>query len=419
MSARTAFCLVAAIITTAVVTLSAASSPWTATILKAPGGIDDINGSANSVHGNQIIGQAGTATYIWTYNNGVWDAVAGSAIQSEFAGVDIYSGRVVNQLGNIWGWDSSQYPNDVPLSLQVGNSVVRTVSISGDSVAGYVGDNLAIWTLSTAPSFTVTYLPRANNVGSVTDELRSTDGQFTAGYHLGESTQRRRATRWANDGSGFVDYHPGWAHESAAWDVHSQMTVGWVSYEVDEKGLVGSHAAVWDQFGNLELLDPQPQVDSDSQVRATHQNIHVGYADGGVKAMNFAYTWTTGPSFATGNGGNPISLHSVLQDQFGSQFVESVAFDVYVQPGKITVCGVALESNGQARPIVWTRLIDCDCPADFAEPFCVLNFFDLSTFLALFNAQDPAADLAAPSGVWNFFDVAAFLGHFNQGCIPE
>ncbi len=418
MSARTAF-FVAATIIAGFVAVSAASSPWTATILKAPGGIDDINGSANAVHGNQIIGQSGTATYIWTCSNGVWDAVAGSAIPSEFAGVDIYSGRVVNQLGNIWGWDSSQYPNDVPLSLQVGKSVVRTVSISGDLVAGYVGDNLAIWTLSTAPSFTVTYLPRANSFDDLSNVLRSTDGQFTAGHHLGESTLRRRATRWANDGSGFVDYHPAWANESAAWDVHSHMTAGWVSYEVDETGSVGSHAAVWDHVGNLELLDPQPQIDSDSQVLATHQNIHVGYADGGVMGMHFAYIWTTGPNFATGNGGNPISLHGVLQDQFGSQFVESVAFDVFVEPGKVIVCGVGFESNGQARPIVWTRQIDCDCPADFAEPFCVLNFFDLSTFLALFNAQDPAADLAAPSGVWNFFDVAAFLGHFNQGCIPE
>ncbi len=55
-------------------------------------------------------------------------------------------------------------------------------------------------------------------------------------------------------------------------------------------------------------------------------------------------------------------------------------------------------------------------PADLAEPFGVLNFFDLAAYMALFNAGDPAADLAAPFGTLNFFDVASYLGQFNAGC---
>lgn len=46
----------------------------------------------------------------------------------------------------------------------------------------------------------------------------------------------------------------------------------------------------------------------------------------------------------------------------------------------------------------------------------VVNFFDVSGFIALYNAQDPRADLAAPFGVWNFFDVSAFIGAYNAGC---
>ena len=56
------------------------------------------------------------------------------------------------------------------------------------------------------------------------------------------------------------------------------------------------------------------------------------------------------------------------------------------------------------------------CEADVAEPFGVLNFFDVAGFMALFNAQEPAADLAAPFGAWNFFDVVGFLDAFNAGC---
>jgi hypothetical protein len=55
------------------------------------------------------------------------------------------------------------------------------------------------------------------------------------------------------------------------------------------------------------------------------------------------------------------------------------------------------------------------CPADLAEPFGVLNFFDLAAYLALFNAQDDAADLN-DDGALNFFDVSTYLNLFNAGC---
>lgn len=55
-------------------------------------------------------------------------------------------------------------------------------------------------------------------------------------------------------------------------------------------------------------------------------------------------------------------------------------------------------------------------PADLAEPYGVLNFFDLAAYLDLFNAGDPAADLAPPFGVLNFFDLAAYLDLYNAGC---
>jgi len=55
-------------------------------------------------------------------------------------------------------------------------------------------------------------------------------------------------------------------------------------------------------------------------------------------------------------------------------------------------------------------------PADLAEPYGVLNFFDVVAYLAAFNANDPDADIAQPSGVWNFFDIVEFLAVFNRGC---
>lgn len=56
------------------------------------------------------------------------------------------------------------------------------------------------------------------------------------------------------------------------------------------------------------------------------------------------------------------------------------------------------------------------CPADLADPFGTLNFFDIAAYIALFNAADPAADLAPPSGVLNFFDLAEYITLYNAGC---
>ncbi len=56
------------------------------------------------------------------------------------------------------------------------------------------------------------------------------------------------------------------------------------------------------------------------------------------------------------------------------------------------------------------------CPADLAEPFGTLNFFDIAAFIAFFNAGDPSADLAEPFGTLNFFDIAGYIALFNTGC---
>jgi len=54
------------------------------------------------------------------------------------------------------------------------------------------------------------------------------------------------------------------------------------------------------------------------------------------------------------------------------------------------------------------------CAADLNDDG-ELNFFDVSTFLNAFNAQDPIADFDR-NDEWNFFDVSAFLNAYNAGC---
>jgi len=53
--------------------------------------------------------------------------------------------------------------------------------------------------------------------------------------------------------------------------------------------------------------------------------------------------------------------------------------------------------------------------ADLAEPFGVLDFFDISEFLTRFSEQDPVADLNN-DGLYDFFDVSDLLNEFDIGC---
>ncbi len=59
-------------------------------------------------------------------------------------------------------------------------------------------------------------------------------------------------------------------------------------------------------------------------------------------------------------------------------------------------------------------VFDIFCPADLNGDG-VLNFFDISVFLAAFNSQNPIADFNN-DGFFNFFDISAFLAAFTAGC---
>lgn len=102
----------------------------------------------------------------------------------------------------------------------------------------------------------------------------------------------------------------------------------------------------------------------------------------------------------------------------GWQNWTTVSGEMHLDAGPQTI-RFAKNDSANGFNLNWFRFTaqNAPCsPADTAEPYGELNFFDVSAFLGLFNAQDPAADLAEPVGVFNFFDVAAYMALFNQGC---
>jgi len=65
--------------------------------------------------------------------------------------------------------------------------------------------------------------------------------------------------------------------------------------------------------------------------------------------------------------------------------------------------------------LLFNNGITDQCPLDLAEPFGVLDAFDIEAFIVLVNNQLPSADLDR-SGTMDFFDVLAYFRDFDAGC---
>ncbi len=76
----------------------------------------------------------------------------------------------------------------------------------------------------------------------------------------------------------------------------------------------------------------------------------------------------------------------------------SVPAELVYEPGRVAV-----------------RVLYCS-RADLAAPYGMIDFFDISAFISLYQSQDPVIDLAAPFGQIDFFDVSAFLSIYQMGC---
>ena len=103
-----------------------------------------------------------------------------------------------------------------------------------------------------------------------------------------------------------------------------------------------------------------------------------------------------------------FSLHQVLLPLFG--FGEELQV-------RITSSGTSSDEIWYVDDVAVTTdfIVDPpDCPQDL-DGNGMLNFFDISAFITLYNDQDPAADWNA-DGVLNFFDISEYLADYNAGC---
>ncbi|MCC5824214.1 MAG: hypothetical protein LAT64_12615 [Phycisphaerales bacterium] len=121
---------------------------------------------------------------------------------------------------------------------------------------------------------------------------------------------------------------------------------------------------------------------------------------------------------------DPLPAGQGIEDSFDRYYFPfGDDFSVFV--GSFFYSGFSCDANGdgtfarRSYAQFWHVMLGPDgapqpCPADFNGDGLV-NFFDVSAFIAAFNNQDPAADING-DGLWNFFDVSAFITLFNAGC---
>ncbi len=139
---------------------------------------------------------------------------------------------------------------------------------------------------------------------------------------------------------------------------------------------------------------------------------------GGLAGTEFDRITTGANQVVSLGGGVDVKLDPDYAPAFGDEWeiiggagstVIEGAFDLYDLPPAppSLVYRVFIEPDR-----VFVRLT---CGADFNGD-AIGNFFDISTYISLFNEGDPRADLAAPFGALNFFDIATYIGIFNAGC---
>lgn len=129
----------------------------------------------------------------------------------------------------------------------------------------------------------------------------------------------------------------------------------------------------------------------------------------------------TGPDGIPFSGDENLRLspNSPAIDAGGSAALPAwLTTDLDGGPRAIDVPGVP---NSGVGPVPFIDIGPYETPAncslaDIAPPFGVINFFDISAFIDLYNDGDPFADLAAPFGILNFFDVVEYINQYTMGC---
>lgn len=368
------------------------SQPGTITsdaVVKALAVFDDGSGTALFVAGRFGLAGGATARQIARWNGSDWSAlglgirnVAGSdpdvnalAVFDDGSGPALYAGGQFRFAGdqtvsNVARWNGSSWS---PLGSGVNGSIhALTVFDDGGGPALYAGGEF-----TTAG-------------GQPAHRIARWDGQAWSAVGSGVADSisvRVNALSVFDDGGGPALYAGGRfttaggqsANHIARWDGSAWSPVGpGLSHEV--------HALTVSDDGDGPAL----------------------YAGGwfttaGGQAVSHIARWNGSAWSSVGTGVNS-AVHALAAYDDG----EGPAL---YAGGLFTTAG----GNASAYLAKWQRCPTLPVCAPDLTGDALLNFFDIATFLDLYQTQDPIADWNA-DGLFNFFDLASYLNAFNAGC---
>jgi hypothetical protein len=182
-------------------------------------------------------------------------------------------------------------------------------------------------------------------------------------------------------------------------------------YEINTNG--------WPDSGTAPLVAQQGNVTGPGlnyfyPAIATDRFGRVGMVMARAAAEEFAGIWVTGrePGDAAGEMSEPVRL---AVGDVGTSGRWGDYFDIAVDPNDDRTFWVVGQYPKNFGWQSWIGSFQVGCPGDENGDGQV-NFFDLSQFLAAYNAQNSTADIAPPFGVVDFFDVSLYLIRYGEGC---
>ncbi len=193
------------------------------------------------------------------------------------------------------------------------------------------------------------------------------------------------------------------------------------SYVVNGSYLQPTDIRAFDVMGyaintNEFAPSPQPELEAPVNYIEIDPALVLGFqwvpGAGSTSSDLLVYDLGSEVEHAEGRGGDPVLVYRADDLTGGSLSVPPATFPLL--PGHVYQWHVAVYNPMGVR-LSDSEFFRVDCIADWNGDGTV-NFFDLSAYMAAFNAMDPAADLAAPFGVWNFFDLSAFTALHTAGC---
>ncbi len=394
------------------------------------------------------------SAYVFTRSGGMWiqqakllptDGAAGDmfgasvsisgdtaivgAIWDDDNGVDSGSAYIFTRSGGMW----TQRAKLLPTSGMVGDWFGYSVSIIGDTaVIGALGSNdNGMMILGSAYVFTRT-------AGVWTEQAKLTSADLTSFFAYSVSFDGNTVVigAWGDTDNG--------ANSGSAY-VFTRSGVVWSQ----QAKLLPADGAAWERFGNSVSINGDTiaiGTKVDSLFVSSPGSAYVFTRSGGV--------WTQQTKLVSSDGteddwfGYSVSISddtavigANLDDDSGTNSGSAYVFtrigNVWTQHAKIlpadgmewgqlgnsvsidgdtAVIGAYLDRDGGiSSGSAYIFDLNCsNCPADLTGNG-TLNFFDVSTFLSAFAAQDPIADFTN-DGIFNFFDVSAFLAAFAAGC---